>query len=542
MVLLPKGTATQQQLTTLEDVAVAEMVAHALGSSTLRPEQSAHFVKDTVFAKKRANALFVVESLGADELAAFPALRMLARADKPLMLTETAALQDRCEATHFFCFVVVPSLSHTRFVSIALITTLSSGMTVSEHGIVGSAWFRPDGSKVAAFSTSDTTNLAGNLADRLSHAFRGESLVVAASSSFQAASALGGHPSLVEDHPYWETYALHWNPDTTRFESVYGVTAASRTHAALQVEVEGAARFAHLVHVLGATRDHDEHGLTLHGDAGTSASFSHRAPAELAFLAEVELVLATVAALRDDAQLNRLARDNVPDSLSFCFASLRDLRAYFPPTSKTFQVALQTLDRAISHALDTLELVYGRERLLWEVLLVDQSGVMKQAEAVINRVTQQLAETDTLAYGIDVFSRLADPQRVCDKLNALVASQGLLAVCPVSHAVRMAASSSAAVPHAHDPLALLVSRLADLELEPRALTGNNSLPGSSAGDAEQLARFHLLFWTVVVLLLLFVGGASLIGSLEIPADSQLLRNLPDIYKSQAGSVMMRELQ
>jgi hypothetical protein len=55
---------------------------------------------------------------------------------------------------------------------------------------------------------------------------------------------------------------------------------------------------------------------------------------------------------------------------------------------------------------------------------------------------------------------------------------------------------------------------------------------------EEVVAFQLLFWLAVALFLAFLVGASLIASLDIPSDSPLLRNLPDIYKD---TIALREL-
>jgi hypothetical protein len=178
--------------------------------------------------------------------------------------------------------------------------------------------------------------------------------------------------------------------------------------------------------------------------------------------------------------------------------------------------------------------------------------VMKKGEAIINQVSQALADTNTLAFGADIFSRSQTPQRVCDKLNthSLLQSQGLVAHCPdavsglplelrIGENSATAATSVRAV-HVED-----AERLERQSLWARDNTttapGTNSSGGPVVDDsADYVIPFQMLFWTSLILFVLFLYGAGSIAELGIPNDSQLLRNLPDIYKP-LGTQVMREL-
>ncbi len=515
----------------IADVDVAEAIAHAIGISALRPSQWAHFVKvhqhaallgsphalasqkkDSVFLKRKANVLFVVEHVGADVLKHFPHLELLRLSKQPIPIVDSAVLQD----------------------SIALMTTLASGLTVAEHGIVGSSWFHSDGSKEEAFSSPASSSRANNLADRLQLAFHGEALVVSASSSMQAASALGGHPLLVSDHTYWKSYSASWNHEQRQFQSTYG-------HGPGPFQVDLA--LPNVLRLLPATR-HSEHSVSLRLGKGV-AHFSLRQPAEMAFLAELELVLSVVQRLKADPALAKLVADSVPDSFSFCFASLRALKASFAPTTDTFQAALEAVDQVMVHVVDVLSKLYA-DRLMWEVAFLDQTGVIKSGEANINAVAQALVDTNTLAFGIDVFSLLPNAQELCDKLNKLPLQRDLLAVCPVAVASTSPGVLEAHVQRMHSAPAHHLeahaqpTRKEETVAWARDVQARNGTTSSTSDQAASIVTFQMLFWTTLVMFVMFLFGIQTISNLGIPADSQLVRNMPDIYRPLVAPIL-REL-
>lgn len=497
----------------MEDVAVAETAAHALGLAPLRPGDWAHFVKDSVFEKRRANAMFVVESVNGEVLRHFHGLQTLAMSQGPVPIVESALLQDET----------------------ALISSLASGLTVAQHGIVGTNWFTSDGDKVSAFEKPASMSQGQNLADRLEDAFHGQSLVVSASSRAQCAVAMGVHPATAARNPYWNAYSMSWNAASERFESLYPHQKATPFDEASILQ------FSHLQRVLGAVRT--THAIKLaHGEQ--LAHFSLRHPHSVTFLTELEFVLSTIAALKADPALAELTADSAPDAFSFCFASLRFLKASFAPTTETFQVALHAVDRVIAHSIEQLSLIY-KNRLMWEVAFVDQTNVIKAGEAIINQVSQALTDTNTLAFGVDVFALSRDSQAVCDKLNAHLQSKGLVAHCPVGTTQQATVAPIVVAPHwevpAEEVVRAIHTQWARQSNGGSNSSGNGTNTGNTADDSlEYVITFQLIFWISIILFVLFLYGVATIAEVIIPNDSQLLRNLPDIYKP-LGTQPLREL-
>ena len=162
------------------------------------------------------------------------------------------------------------------------------------------------------------------------------------------------------------------------------------------------------------------------------------------------------------------------------------------------------------------------------------------------------------AFGIDIFAN-GNRQEVCKALNKLLWSHEVVAYCPVADVdvsleAGLASSSSSVVARqgpnatttAAAPGGTTTTGGATVAPTTRPSSTNGTGGGGSGNDlgddaitAAEVFAFQIFFWIAIALFLAFLYAANSIASIDIPADSPLLRNLPDIYRPQ-GQVM-REL-
>ena len=331
----------------------------------------------------------------------------------------------------------------------------------------------------AAFHASDGSLRAGGLARRapaLADRLGPGATVFVAAGSEQAARALGPLA------PGLRAEVLSWSGPLGRWVAHAGTASAAPERG-----------WPRLTAVLGLRLEQEGRVARLEG-----AAFELARPAHLALLAQLELLLERALAWRAPSA------DAPPSLFAFAVTGLAGLE---PAVAAAAGRAAQ---RAAAAALAALERTAGLGEVAWQVLLLDQRAPLAALEASLAQAAL-LAPRALRVYGRDAYAADA---AVCAELNRLLWRSDLVAVCraalPLSRGLRAVAP---------------------------AVVGNGTAPDEGISPQEVVA-FQLVFWLGVVLFVVLLAGASLISSIDIPSDSPLLRNLPDIYKN---TMNLREL-
>lgn len=248
--------------------------------------------------------------------------------------------------------------------SISSLTTIATGSSPSQHGIVGADW-RQETSKssqqfkvVNAYGKSNSGRMTSSFSDLFFDAFNGRSLVVSASSSEQAARVF----------------------TSSRAAQVNGRASITAKSLLSSVYEEKRAKLLDaLLEAMPDTFERQSQFQVLHKQSGVVFdSFSQ----DLAFLSELSM-LSTVAI---SAQDRSKQSDSTPDLYFVTIASLSQI-AEKPKR----QAAFHLLHQAISKAISLMDQTY-MGKFSAEVALLDKSPVVKSRES-ISKPTRQALES-----------------------------------------------------------------------------------------------------------------------------------------------------
>ena len=218
----------------------------------------------------------------------------------------------------------------------------------------------------------------------------------------------------------------------------------------------------------------------------------------VAFLAELEFLLSSSASFE-------AASSAAPAFFGFAVSTVKKFHG-----SKLF-AATRALDQALVKAVKNLEQRFGS--VAWQIVLLDQQPVMTQAQQALSLAASSLRGLAVVRGGIDVYATTSD---ACVALNKLLWTHELVAYCRPA-APKVVASRSVVFALQEPPV--------------------SNTTGSDI-TLEDVVAFQLLFWLGVMFAIVFATAACSISGLDIPSDSPLVRNLPDIYRPTTN---LREL-
>lgn len=160
----PSELISNVESESITPVSVANTIGVALGIGPISSESSISSLPVTNSYKRRARAglLFDIQGVSAEELSALVDGKIAGFSSKSFNVQSNFAPAD----------------------DLALLTTMSTGVYPSEHGIVGRV-FGADSKR--AFISQGADSLAPTLADALASDFQGQSLIVSASADAQLA-------------------------------------------------------------------------------------------------------------------------------------------------------------------------------------------------------------------------------------------------------------------------------------------------------------------------------------------------------------------
>jgi hypothetical protein len=303
----------------------ADVILRGLGVEPLDQSFVPTFLTTSLFSTAPCNFLFSIQSLDKEQV--YESAPLLSR----LMRDSSSLVAD------------VEHLS-APYSPLAAFTTMNSGVTPSQHGIIGERW-QNENQIVEAFDQKQG-NLAASQADSVNDmiqtAFEGESLTMSVSGSAQYAAAACVHRSLL-------SHDFCVSPTTT---GDY-VSSSSRPRA-----VNEALRADVLTLIQQLTTSN---GVLAFGDASIegntikvgSVAFDLGIESDRSFFLELQYINNLLLSLSDPTYpLASLVSDSVADSYTFAFTSLQGL------TGDKYTAAVHFLDTAIPHFLASMKQAY----------------------------------------------------------------------------------------------------------------------------------------------------------------------------------------
>jgi hypothetical protein len=385
--LLLRGEQFDSELRNIEDVRVADLFAHVMGTQPFNVMASREgFPKGNLFNKPKAAFLVTLDSVDPGTFTKYSTAKDYKRVD----ITTTS----------------YPANAYS------MASNIATGTEPSTHGIVGESWEMPNGDKVGAHTPEEGTSLAANLADILTQEWNGQSLTVSASAYSPLAAAFATHPHLVRSN----NYALSLNDG--KFDSVYGQGSNVFTldDATLQLILKSPAFYSFL-------------GAKLSGSAinvgSTSATFDINALADYTLFAELGFVYNFLRKLETDSNLIALIDDSTPDFYSFAFASLKSIKAKYGVNSDNFAVAVMMVDSAVQRSFAKLDKFYKGRTVSAVACLDTQTVVSDNVKQIVYNTAKNAFQNqeDFELHFPSLYVQNGDVDNVCANLKAALSNE-----------------------------------------------------------------------------------------------------------------------
>jgi hypothetical protein len=358
--------------------------------------------------------------------------------------------------------------------SVATLTTLITGYSPSDHGIVAKHWASPNGGIQKAYYAGALPEIQ-NFVDVLSRLYEGIPLTISASSDFQFSSTLSASQELAANQPNANNYGFYW--DGKCFASVHpNKKAPFKVCKSNITEI--------LVHS-------DFPGLFVEEETGTfefnNIKFKLSKKSDLLFLAEISFV-AQMIQLLEEGTFQTLIKDSTPDMFSFTFASLKALKK--SESGEKYQAALDLIEQVVKQTFESFSLFYDR-RVTGEVIVLNMAETEEEDKMAVYSLVKNNVQSKELfsqffpsLFLTDIF-QFSD---VCLRLKS-----------EVNHLFDV-----------HCPLADFTLRYDLLQ--------NGTTPGT-----PDVATFQIVLWMSIILVLTTYAIIYSIYSMEVGGDSYIYR-------------------
>lgn len=344
--ILLHGKQFESQLKAIEDINVADLFAHVMGTQPFNVlAKREGFPKGDLFQKPKAALLVTLDSIAPELFAKYSSWK-----DYQLVKLNTNTY---------------PANTYS------MASNLATGTLPSVHGIVGGSWIMPNGERVNAHSSEEGASLAANIADILTQEWAGVSLTVSASSDSPLAAAFAANPQLARANNYGLSLG------NGQFSSIYATSGANPlalNDEAFQT-IFKAPQFSSF---LGANIVSNNNQIVVTVGSAT-VIFDLSSPADFALFAELGFVYNFLNSIETDSSLSALVGDSVPDFFSFAFASLKGLKEQ----SDKFAVAMSLVDNAVQQAIARIDTLYNGRAVSAVACLDTQTVVSDKLKSVV---------------------------------------------------------------------------------------------------------------------------------------------------------------
>jgi hypothetical protein len=480
--LILSSTNQNQQSQALDDTLVSELVSYLVGGPII--QSSSHLERDSlasaveglpvsIFDKFKANLFVTIDGVGSEAKEQFSSLKLFSRG-KQVPITKTSYPQD----------------------NIATLATFATGRTPSQHGIVGKSWNTPMGPFVAYRAEALPT--VASVADIISQAFGGQSLILSASASYQMASAMGVHQYLHSESPFWNNMGFYWNAETKQFESIYPeLTQESLVLCKSELIRNISARqFPASIQYL----DTKDVLVTMDGEP---VQFDFAVEEDWLLFAELEYAHSVLDQLKTDARLKELVNDNVPDLYFLSFSSIAQLKARYGNTSTKVAAAMFVLDQLLDQFIDDLSALYSN-KLGNEIMFLGSKNAVDTLswdenlkDAVYPVVEAYVKSPESFkTFFPSIYLEIEDSKAICSQLKSVL-PQYVEAYCP---------ERTQLFPY----------------LDPVSRQSNNS-NNTDNTTKDNASSFQIVLWMSIILALFLYGAVYPLFSMDVGADSLLYR-------------------
>jgi len=453
----------------LPETRVADLLSHLMGTAPLTPNvDRADFPKKGFFNNPKANLMFVLDST-------MPGSELVLKHK-----IESEAYPDD---------------------SLAALTSILTGATPSQHGIIAEAWLdREKGDKVTAFESwapSQSGSRSATLQDIFGLAFGGRSLTLSFSSKLQMARALSAKPFLLKTSS--PNHGFFWSGKG--FDSVYA--EKSEFSANSQQLMEVLTRLQNAPVALNKERT----ALVVEGTEGQT-ELTLTAEEVMKFAAEVAYSLHLVELLSANDKLSALVSDDVPDFFTIGFSTLKDLQSKYGKASAEMKAVSVVVNYVMSTVVSKLSALY-QGRLLAEAIFLGSN------EEVASANQQQLLEKTRST----LVSQLADEEHLADYYPSVYLNEELSLeqkdeACSFLRQVLDAASVEVfCLPHP--------SHFRSLRAD-----SNNTGDGTVQNNME---TFHIVLWTSIVLILTTFFAAVVMFTIDASKDTMIYNQHSQIH-------------
>jgi len=212
----------------------------------------------------------------------------------------------------------------------------------------------------------------------------------------------------------------------------------------------------------------------------------------------------------------KLIKDDSPDYISFGFASLDKIRQIHGEDSSKFKAALYAIDALIIYSTNSFKKMYG-ESVHSHILFVSPTKV-SFSNKVSNIVSTSISSSHLLNPTIVELpsihlARSAPLKDICHTLSTVLEKENVDVFCP-----NLEEMTKTIIIDEQDfkPYELMVDNKGNL-------LSNNTI---TYGD---VLVFQLMFWFAIALTITMVFASCAVYAIDIPSNSNLIRQLPNIY-------------
>eukprot|EP01112_Ceratiomyxa_fruticulosa_P014199 TRINITY_DN4049_c0_g3_i1.p1 TRINITY_DN4049_c0_g3~~TRINITY_DN4049_c0_g3_i1.p1 ORF type:complete len:528 (+),score=127.32 TRINITY_DN4049_c0_g3_i1:1403-2986(+) len=343
MIVLIGESFSTTSLEKIEDINVAPLISHTMGLMAMGTSSNKQgFPQVSLFDYPKVNLLFTVDGVGSDFLSQNPS---------------TASFKDK---------ITLPLFTSTFPAStLTSLTSISTGTSPSEHGIVGDSWITYDNKNVAPHSSFETSSVSANFADVLSQISQGKSLTLSGSANPNMAATFAPHNIIKQSFPTANTFTCTLSNSC--------VSEGELTDEKVRKAVTEQSFLA----FIGVS--------SLYNEDGTPIFDLDSKNVDNTLVSELYLLYSLSNGISKDESLVTLVNDEVPDSITFTFSSLRALAQKYGTTSAKYILAVQLVESAISNTISQISSVYNG-RTISEVIFLDPAVNTPDSQNIKNTV------------------------------------------------------------------------------------------------------------------------------------------------------------
>lgn len=236
--------------------------------------------------------------------------------------------------------------------SVSTVATMLSGHTSSVHGIMGKSWYNEDKGFIEAYRAKALCKVE-TLSDMMNEVYGGKSLIFSFSGDFQFASAFGIHQFSKTQDPSSNSFGFFWNSRKQRFQSIYNPDERST------LTMEKKDVLSSFKNRVSSSDIMSIEGNDLSIDLKEQVVRLKLNQKEIfAFIAELDFIFTMIEEFENGKLLHPFVLDNYPDLYSIAISSIKGIAEKYGQDSSEVKAALFILDTYLNQVIEKFETVY----------------------------------------------------------------------------------------------------------------------------------------------------------------------------------------